>query len=58
MNITNEKLYETIVEIKTAQSELRADIIKWGVALFIGSVIVTTSILGVVVTGILLTLGR
>ena len=43
MKITNEKLYEMIVEmrtefkseiaeIKAAQSELRADITKWGVA--------------------------
>ena len=59
MNVTNEKLYEMIVEIKSqqaesiseiavikaAQSELRSDIIKWGVALFIGGVIVTTPIL-------------
>ena len=73
MNITNEKLYEMIVEfkseitteiaelksqqaeLKVAQSELRADISKWGVVLFIGSIIAMTSILGVFVASIMLT---
>ncbi len=66
MNITNEKLYEMIVdmrtefkfeiaEIKAAQSELRADITKWGVALFIGSIVVMTSIIGVFLASVVLT---
>ena len=60
MNITNETLYEMILEIKTdqaelktAQAELRADITKWGVVLFISSVITMTSVLGVVVASVL-----
>ena len=76
MNVTNEQLYEMILEIKAeqkeirseidelkaaqaelklAQAELRADIAKWGVALFVGSIIAMTSILGVLITSILLT---
>ena len=76
MNITNEKLYEMIVEIKSdmltfkaevtseiveikaAQSELRADISKWGVALFIGSIVVMTSIIGVFLASVVLTVAR
>ena len=69
MNITNEQLYEMILaikadqevmkadqaEFKVSQAELRADIAKWGVALFAGSIVAMTSILGVLVTSILLT---
>jgi len=88
MNITNEKLYEMIVnmrtefktemagfkakirsdmsdfkaeviseiaEIKAAQSELRADITKWGVALFIGSIVAMTSIIGIFLASVVLT---
>ncbi len=66
MKITNEKLYEMIVdmrtefkseiaEIKAAQSELRADITKWGVALFIGSIVAMTSIIGVFLASVVLT---
>ncbi len=91
MNITNEKLYEMIVEfkaevksdmsdfkaevrseiaefkaeirsdiaeIKTAQSELRADISKWGVALFIGSIVAMTSIIGVFLASVVLTIAQ
>ena len=76
MNITNEKLYEMIVEIKSdmltfkaevtseiaeikaAQSELRADISKWGVALFIGSIVAMTSIIGVFLASIVLTIAQ
>ena len=87
MNITNEKLYEMIVnmrtefkaeiaefkaevtseitefkaevtseiaEVKAAQSELRADITKWGVALFIGSIVAMTSIIGVFLASVVL----
>ena len=67
MTITNEQLYEMIVdmrsefkteiaEIKTAQSELRADISKWGVALFIGSMATMTSIIGVFLASVVLTI--
>ena len=78
MNITNEKLYEMIVEmradfkseiaefksevaseiaaVKTAQSELRADISKWGVVLFIGSMVAITSIIGVFLASVVLTI--
>ena len=82
MTITNEKLYEMIVEmradfkseiaefksevasevaseiaaVKTAQSELRADISKWGVALFIGSMVAMTSIIGVFLASVVLTI--
>ncbi len=78
MNITNEKLYEMILEfkaeikadmsdfkaevrseiaeIKAAQSELRADISKWGVALFIGSIVAMTSIIGVFLASVVLTI--
>ena len=67
MNITNEKLYEMIVdmrtefkseiaEVKAAQLELRADITKWGVALFIGSIVVMTSIIGVFLASVVLTM--
>ena len=78
MNITNEKLYEMIVDmrsefkaevadfksevvaeiaaVKTAQSELRADISKWGVALFIGSMVAMTSIIGVFLASVVLTI--
>ncbi len=76
MNITNEKLYEMIVEIradmltfkaevtseiaeiKAAQSELRADISKWGVALFIGSIVAMTSIIGVFLASVMLTVAK
>ncbi len=87
MNITNEKLYEMIVEIrsdmsefkteirseiaefkteirsdiaeiKAAQSELRADISKWGVALFIGSIVAMTSIIGVFLASVVLTIAQ
>ena len=89
MNITNETLYEMILEVKTdqadlktsqqvlreefknsqadlktsqqvlreefktAQSELRADITKWGVILFVGSIIAMTSVLSIVVASVL-----
>ena len=85
MTITNEQLYEMIVdmrsefkaeiaavktaqadfkseivaeiaEIKTAQSELRADISKWGVVLFIGSMVAMTSIIGVFLASVVLTI--
>ena len=91
MNITNEKLYEMIVEfkaeiksdiadfkteirsdmsdfkaeirseiaeIKAAQSELRADISKWGVALFIGSIVAMTSIIGVFLASVVLAVAQ
>ena len=76
MNITNEKLYEMIVEIKSdmsdfkaeirseiaeikaAQSELRADISKWGVALFIGSIVAMTSIIGVFLASVVLAVAQ
>ena len=80
MNITNEKLYEMILEfkaevksdmsdfkaevrseiaeIKAAQSELRADISKWGVALFIGSIVAMTSIIGVLLASVVLTIAQ
>ncbi len=80
MNITNEKLYEMILEfkaevksdmsdfkaevrseiaeIKAAQSELRADISKWGVALFIGSIVAMTSIIGVFLASVVLTIAQ
>ena len=80
MNITNEKLYEMIVEfkaeiksdmsdfkaeirseiaeIKAAQSELRADIGKWGVALFIGSIVAMTSIIGVFLASVVLAVAQ
>ena len=76
MNITNEKLYEMIVEIKSdmltfkaevtsdiaeikaAQSQLRADISKWGVALFIGSIVAMTSIIGVFLASVVLTIAQ
>ena len=68
MNITNETLYEMILEVKadqadlktsqmelkTAQAELRADISKWGVILFVGSIIAMTSVLSVVVASVLM----
>ena len=47
-----------IAEIKAAQSELRADISKWGVALFIGSIIAMTSIIGVFLASIVLTVAK
>ena len=78
MNITNEKLYEMIVEmradfkseiaefksevaseiaaVKTAQAELRADISKWGVALFLGSMVAMTSIISVFLASVVLTI--
>ena len=46
---------EMKAEFKASQAELRADITKWGVALFAGSIVAMTSILGVLVTSILLT---
>ena len=58
MNITNEKLYEMIVEIRSAQLELRKDISKWGVALFVGSIVVMTSIIGVFLASIVLTVAQ
>ena len=69
MNITNERLYEMIVEfkaeikseiaeIKAAQSELRADISKWGVALFIGSIVAMTSIIGVFLASVVLAVAQ
>ena len=58
MKITNEKLYEMIVEIKASQSELRKDISKWGVALFIGSIVVMTSIIGVFLASVVLTVAQ
>ena len=69
MNITNEKLYEMIVdmrsdfkseiaEVKAAQSELRADITKWGVALFVGSIVAMTSIIGVFLASVVLTVAQ
>ena len=76
MNITNEELYEMIVnmrtefkaeiaefkaevkseiaEVKAAQSELRADITKWGVVLFIGSIVAMTSIIGIFLASVVL----
>ena len=74
MNITNEKLYEMIIEmkseiadfksevaseiaaVKTAQAELRADISKWGVALFLGSMVAMTSIISVFLASVVLTI--
>ena len=92
MQITNEKLYEMIVEmqsqqaqfkaemtqfkaemtqfkaeikseiraeiaeVKAAQSALRADISKWGVVLFIGSMVTMTSIISVFLASIVLTI--
>ena len=69
MTITNEKLYEMIVdfkaeirseiaEIKAAQAELRADISKWGVALFIGSIVAMTSIIGVFLASVVLAVAQ
>ena len=52
----NEKLYrmhvETRAELKTEISQLRSDIAKWGVALFAGSIIVMTTILGVIIVSV------
>ena len=50
-----EEIKAAQAEFKVAQAELRADIAKWGVALFAGSIVAMTSILGVLVTSILLT---
>ena len=36
-----------ITAMKVAQSELRSDITKWGVALFIGSMVAMTSVIGI-----------
>ena len=47
-----------IAEIKAAQSELRADISKWGVALFIGSIVAMTSIIGVFLASVVLTVAQ
>ena len=65
MKITNEKLYEMIVEIrsdiaeiKTAQAEFQANISKWGVALFIGSIVAMTSIIGVFLASVVLTIAQ
>ena len=58
MNITNERLYEMIVEIKAAQLELRRDISKWGVVLFVGSIVVMTSIIGVFLASVVLTVAQ
>ena len=62
MKITNEKLYEMMVEIrsdiaeiKTTQAEFQANISKWGVALFIGSIVAMTSIIGVFLASVVLT---
>ena len=78
MNITNEKLYEMIVDmradfkaeiaefksevaseiaaVKTAQAELRADISKWSVALFLGSMVAMTSIISMFLASVVLTI--
>ena len=45
----------TYKEIEAAIAELRADIAKWAVALFVGSIVAMTSILGILITSILLT---
>ena len=87
MNITNEKLYEIIVEIrsdmsefkteirseiaefkaeirsdiaeiKATQSELRSNISKWGIVLFIGSIVAMTSIIGVFLASVVLTIAQ
>ena len=50
-----EEIKAAQAEFKVSQAELRADIAKWGVALFAGSIVAMTSILGVLVTSILLT---
>ena len=47
-----------IAEIKVAQSELRADIIKWGVALFVGSIVAMTSIVGVFLVSVVSTIAN
>ena len=53
-----EKLYrmnvETRAELKTEISQLRADITKWGAALFAGSMVVMTTILGVFIASVVL----
>ncbi len=65
MKITNENLYEMIVEIKSeiaeikaAQSAFHANISKWGVALFIGSIVAMTSIIGVFLASIVLVVAK
>ena len=58
MKITNEKLYEMIVEMKEAQSAFHANISKWGVALFIGSIVAMTSIIGVFLASIVLVVAK
>ena len=45
-----------IAAVKTAQSELRADISKWGVALFLGSMVAMTSIISVFLASVVLTI--
>ena len=45
-----------IAAVKTAQAELRADISKWGVALFIGSMVAMTSIISVFLASVVLTI--
>ena len=45
-------------EIKAAQSKLRADIGKWGVALFIGSIVAMTSIIGVFLASVMLMVAK
>ncbi len=47
-----------IAEIKAAQSKLRADIGKWGVALFIGSIVAMTSIIGVFLASVMLMVAK
>ena len=53
--VDQEEIKAAQAEFKVSQAELRADIAKWGVALFAGSIVAMTSILGVLVTSILLT---
>ena len=45
-----------IAAVKTAQAELRADISKWGVALFLGSMVAMTSIISVFLASVVLTI--
>ena len=52
--VSQMELKDSQMELKTAQAELRADITKWGVFLFVGSVVAMTSILSVVVASVLL----
>ena len=53
-----DNLYKLHIEMRAEHraeiAELRADITKWGVALFVGSIITITSILGVFITSVVL----